>query len=165
MQRKSLFDIALCIPAVMAPLALLFPWAAVPGNLGQAFGGPRFFLHWLTKYPTFGPINHEVLLGIHCILATAFLPAALGIYRLTGNPRRWVVMTLAVMAVTAYVPVLVRLDVDLWRVGIFGAWTMLGRAEVYQAAAGPLLRAIAVLAGSVLALRMAIRGARFSAGE
>src|SRR3712207_1528853 len=54
---------AVLSPCLLAPLATVYPWAVVPSRVpGIAYGGPRFFLHWLTKYPSLGPINHEVLL-------------------------------------------------------------------------------------------------------
>lgn len=95
LQRKSFsHDLILTFPAMLAPLALIYPWAAIPGHMGVAFGRPRFFLHWLTKYPNLGPINYEVLLGILRILAASFVPAAFAIYRLAAGARRWVLIAL-----------------------------------------------------------------------
>src|SRR4051812_42271524 len=67
--RRSRPDLALLVsllaPACIAPLAVLYPWTLAPSHLGGiGYGGFTFFRFWLTKYPNWGPINHEVLLGI-----------------------------------------------------------------------------------------------------
>lgn len=140
-------------PALLAPLALLFPWAAVPDNLGVGFGGPGFFWDWLTKYPNMGPINYEVLLGILCVTGASLLPAALAAYRLSGGRRRLAERALTAAALVVYVPVLIRLDKDLWLVGLLGAPTLLGRVAAPEAACGPLVRLLAVLATIAMAAR------------
>jgi hypothetical protein len=150
--RTTLVERALALAPLLAPFALLFPWAAVPTRLGVGLAGPRFFLHWLTKYPNAGPIHVEVLLGVLCLAAVAVLPAAAASYRLAGGRRARVAIALAAMAVVAYVPVLVRLDVDLATVGLFGAHTLLGRVSAYEAVGGPLLRALAVVSTVGLAI-------------
>lgn len=143
------------LPALLAPLALLCPWAAVPDHLGVGFGGPRLFIHWLTKYPNAGPINAEVLAGILCVLGAAVAPLALGIYRLAGGARRSVALSLALATLVAYVPVLLRLDVDLVRFGLLGAPSLVGPVESHEALGGPLVRGLAALASVVVALRAA----------
>ncbi|MEJ7729260.1 MAG: hypothetical protein WKG00_08595 [Polyangiaceae bacterium] len=157
--RATLAERLLALAPLLAPFALLFPWAAVPTRLGVGLAGPRFFVHWLTKYPSVGPVNAEVLLGILCLAAAAVLPAAAASYRLAGGRRAAVAIALAAAAVIAYLPVLVRLDVDLVMVGLLGADTLLGRTSAYEAACGPLLRALAV--ASTLALTIhAVRAGR-----
>jgi len=108
-------------PALLAPLALLFPWAAVVGHLGTELGGPEFFHQWLTKHPDLGPVNCEVLLGILCLLGASLAPTVLAIYRLMGGHRRVVVLLLSAATVLAYLPVLIRLDLLLWVIGLLDA--------------------------------------------
>ncbi len=95
-----------------APLALLFPWAVAAGPVPGAYAGMPYFLGWLTRYPNFGPVNIEVLAGTAAMLATGFLPAAVALLLLMAAPRRVVLGTLALVMV-AYVPVLLRLDIEL----------------------------------------------------
>jgi hypothetical protein len=140
-------ELVLLCPALLAPLALLFPWAAVVGHLGTELGGPEFFHQWLTKHPDLGPVNCEVLLGILCLLGASLAPTVLAIYRLMGGHRRVVVLLLSAATVLAYLPVLIRLDLLLWVIGLLDAPSQL------EAACGPLVRSLAALATVVLAVR------------
>lgn len=133
----------LASPALLSPLSLLFPWAAAPGHLGLAVGGPSFFRTWLTKYPSLGPVNGEVLAGILCLLGAAFLPCLFAHLWLRCAQRRWL-LAVAALGLLCWVPVAVRLDVALTFTGFLaaesGAW------------AGPLLRAAATIGMSYLAV-------------
>jgi hypothetical protein len=158
--RPNLVERLLTVAPLLAPFALLFPWAVVPGKLGVGLAGPRFFLHWVTKYPTLGPVNAEVLMGMLCLVAVAVLPAAAASYWLAGGRRTAVTLVLAACTVVAYVPVLVRLDVDLAMVGIFGAYTFAGPVSAWQAGCGALLRGLAVASTVMLAVYAAGAGRR-----
>jgi hypothetical protein len=158
--RPTLVERLLTVAPLLAPFTLLFPWAAVPSKFGVGLAGPRYFLHWLTKYPTVGPVNAEVLLGMLCLVAVAVLPAAAASYWLAGGRRAAVTVALAACTVVAYVPVLVRLDVDLAMVGLFGAYTFAGPASAWHAGCGALLRGLAVASTVVLAVRAVGAGRR-----
>ncbi|MCA9608917.1 MAG: hypothetical protein KC619_25110 [Myxococcales bacterium] len=150
---------ALLVPCVLAPLAALSPWVAAPSHLGVALGGLPFFVSWLDRYPTMLGVNHEVLLGIGAVLGACAMPAALAFYVGTRRaPRPRVVVTLVVLHLVAYVPVLLRLDADtlgyaalVTRDGplsFFGPsdtplWTNV--AAAFWIGAGALLRALATL--------------------
>lgn len=95
-----------------APLALLYPWVVAAGPLPGSFGGFSYFLGWLTRYPNWGPVNIEVLAGMVAVLATGFLPALAAALAVVGTPRRVILGTIA-LALLAYVPVLVRLDLEM----------------------------------------------------
>lgn len=58
---------AALIITLLSPLSVVLPWASVPANIGLGLANFAFFVEWLTKYPNFGPINYEVLLGILCM--------------------------------------------------------------------------------------------------
>ena len=105
-------------PALLAPVAVCFPWTVAPSHLGLAFGDLEFFLHWLTKYPTWGRLNHEVLLGILCVLGCAFLPWLAAVLRLYEKGGRAALMTLLGLVLIPYIPVLIRLDVLLFIAGL-----------------------------------------------
>lgn len=102
--------------AWLAPLALLLPWYAEPAlNGGFAFGGWAFFRRWLVKYPTLGPINWEVGLGIVCVVGSAFFSLAFAAYStLARAPQRRVQLALFIALLVLYAPVLARLDLMLW---------------------------------------------------
>lgn len=123
------------VPALLAPASLLFPWAVVPGHLGLGLAGARYFVHWLTKYPSLGPINWQVGAGIVCVLGCAWLPVVFAAYVLRARaPSTVRVTALAVACVAVYVPVLLRLDLGLWTLA--SGWDRGGCA----------LRAVALLA-------------------
>jgi len=147
--RPVTVDALLTCPALLAPAALLFPWVATGGHLGIELGGFGSFLAWSTKYPNLGPVNVQVLAGALCVVLASALPALLAIYRIGRESRTLVVGLLASTAVVAYVPVLIRLDLTLFVLGVFDPLVE------FEAAVGPLVRALAVAATVAMALRVA----------
>ncbi|MCB9594849.1 MAG: hypothetical protein H6719_19160 [Sandaracinaceae bacterium] len=144
---------ALLVPCVLAPLGVLAPWTLAPSHFGTSYGSLPFFLSWVDRYPTVGPVNHEVLLGIGAVLGACALPAALAAHvALTRRPRPRVVITLAILQLVAYLPVLLRLDGDLLlasaAVARGGEWTIAGpvAASWWQNA----LAGLAIGAGAML---------------
>lgn len=142
---------ALLVPCVLAPLAALSPWTVAPSPLGPGLGGLPFFLSWLTRYPTVGPVNHEVLLGTLAVLGACALPAALAHHVATSrHPRVRTIALLAALQLAAYLPVLVRLDAALLAHG----WT-----AVQHGSLGPVVapgRATAGWQSALLASRIAV---------
>ena len=142
-------------PCVLAPLAVLSVWTLAPG---PGYGGWGFFLHWLTKYPNFGPINIEVFLGIVCVLLSSFLPAVFAGYAITQRPRRLAVLTLLALELACLVAVIINLDLGLlfWGFGLFMGPTLF---------AGPVFRLAGAVAMSVAAARICLRKPEQSHGE
>lgn len=150
----------------LAPLAVLAPWVVVPGHLGVGYGGLWFFLGWVSRYPTFHGVNHEVVLGIACVLACAVLPPVFAAC-LPGRPDRgpWLATGVFVAFGFAWVPVFVRLDLEqvLYAgvVLLHGPLTLLGDAPVSlprrlviaAAAVGALVRLATLPAMAILLLR------------
>jgi hypothetical protein len=101
---------------ILAPLAILNAWTLAPGP-GVGYGGYRYFIHWLTQYPNFGPINIEVLLGIICVLVSSLVPAVFAAYVLSEHPRRMVVLALLLLDVTCLIAVIIKLDIALLPAG------------------------------------------------
>jgi hypothetical protein len=163
--RPRRWDEAVLAPCVLAPLAVIVPWAAVPTHLGPGLGGFSTFLAWLTRYPTMGPVNHEVLLGLFAVLGSCAMPAFLAVYASQARqPRFPVVATLALLHLLAYVPVLLRLDVELaataWALGSLETDPVLRLAGFVSFAASSLLRlaaTVSVLAFTARTLRASPR--------
>jgi hypothetical protein len=132
-------------PALLAPLAVCFPWTVAPDHLGLGFGEFGFFLHWLTKYPSQGPINVEVLLGILCVLGCAFLPWLTAALALSHRGSRITRAVLLGLALIPYVPVLIRLDLLLFAAGIVMKSTSFQPVPPIWAAFGAMLRLTAIL--------------------
>ena len=128
--------LAVLSPCWLAPLAILNAWTLAPG-FPYAYGGYRFFVHWLTKYPNFGPINIDVLLGIVCVLLSSFIPALFASYAVTPRPRRLALLALLAIELPCLVAVIIHLDLALLLAGI----TILSPTHFM----GPVLR----LAGAV----------------
>ncbi len=125
---------AALIITLLSPLSVVLPWASVPANIGLGLANFAFFAEWLTKYPNFGPINYEVLLGILCICGSATMPAVYAASRLWGDDdNRSLSVVLFVLFLVAYLPVLFRLDLESLLV-----WG----AASYVFAAGALMRAL-----------------------
>ena len=101
---------------ILAPLAVLNAWTLAPGP-GVCYGGYGYFIHWLTKYPNFGPINIEVLLGIICVLVSSLVPAVFAAYVLSEHHRRIVILALLLLDVTCLVAVIIKLDIALLLAG------------------------------------------------
>jgi hypothetical protein len=130
------------IPCFLAPLALLYPWTIAPSHLGGiGWGGARFFLHWLTKYPNFGPVNIEVFVGIAAMLCLGFLPVIFGVLAL-GKYRIMFLISLACVIWIAYVPIIIRLDLNLVLAGLYGTTGQSLLFLIY----GPIIRLLAAVA-------------------
>lgn len=137
------------IPALLAPLAVVYPWALIPTRLGMGFGGLPTFLGWLTRYPSLGPFNGPVLAGLGCVLGAGAMPALHALAARRVGPRALTAIFL--LALVPVVPVWIRLDWEL----CVGAW--IGLPSLFQAellavpllAFGPLMRALAVLGMAV----------------
>ncbi|MFK7991634.1 MAG: hypothetical protein AB8I08_36795 [Sandaracinaceae bacterium] len=130
------------VPCAMAPLSILSPWTIAPGHFGLGFGGVSFFLNWLTRYPTLGPVNAEVALGLGAVLGAGAVPAFFALYAIRArrlSPR--VVALFVGLQLLAYLPVCVRLDVDL-----FLAPLLLPTPLALTFSAGALGRLLATLA-------------------
>jgi hypothetical protein len=109
------------LPALFAcsltPLAVLNAWTNAPG-FPTAFGGYRYFLHWLTKYPNFGPINIEVLLGLLCVVLSSLTPAAFAIFASTGRLLPGIALAFIALELLCLVPVIIKLDIGLLLAGV-----------------------------------------------
>jgi hypothetical protein len=116
----------------LAPLAWLYPWAMVPDHIGMGWVSLPFFLEWLVKYPNFGPVNYEVLLGMLCIVGTGVIPVLL--IFVINKPAALGLWLVDLCLETA---LLVRLDCML----LLGVW-----AEPRNLAGtfGPILRLLAI---------------------
>lgn len=137
--RSTIRALVMLSPCYAAPFGLLQPWTAAPGLGGIYFGGYRFFLGWLVKYPNFGPINYEVLLGILCVMGSVILPAIYAFYlSCTRQPRKWFAWGLLLWVLVCYIPMFVQLDLALISFGLSFGWLSM---PVY----GPLTHAIALL--------------------
>jgi hypothetical protein len=141
-------------PALLAPVAVCFPWTVAPSHLGLGFGDFGYFRHWLTKYPSWGPINDEVLLGILCVLGCAFLPWLAAVIRLHRSTGRLTQLALLGLALIPYIPVLIRLDALLFVAGALAPGPM-PRPPIWVTF-GPVLRLASILsmAGMSLAGRL-----------
>lgn len=138
---------ALLLPCAAAPAALLYPWVATHGPPAGGFAELPYFLSWLFRYPNLGPFNYQVLAGIAAMLAAGFLPALVAVLAQVRAPRR-ALRTVAVLAMIAYLPVLIRLDLVLTVVG----WRLFEEFGVQPYPFyGPAARAMAVAAALALA--------------
>ena len=147
--RRRIVDTALLLPCAFAPLLVATPWTVAPSHLGISLGSFPFFVSWLTRYPTLGPVNDEVLLGIGAVLGACALPAALAAHAWLGRaPRLSVVALLASLQLVAYLPVLVRLDAGLLLFAAMDPFAMFGPSvvAVLTVAGGAVLRLWATLA-------------------
>jgi hypothetical protein len=146
-ERRRVVDTGLLLPCAFAPLLVAAPWTVAPSHFGIGLGSFPFFVAWLTRYPNVGPINLEVLLGIGAVLGTSALPAALAAHAWLGRtPRLGVVALLAALQLVSYIPVLVRLDLDLVDLGIGLSEGAPIPIAVLAFAGGPVLRLWATLA-------------------
>ena len=137
---KKYINLAIC---TIAPIALMFPWAVVPGKFGFAPQGPPFFLSWLTKYPDFGAVNLEVLAGIGALMTAGFLPVIFTLMVLRNSGFVTLIFLLGIMLL-AYAPVLIVLDLVMW------LFMILGPTASSLTSFGPLLRLLAVLSMAIL---------------
>ena len=141
-ERRRRMDFALLLPCALAPLLVATPWALVASHLGIGFGSFPFFLSSLDRYPNLGPINYEVLLGIGAVLGSSAVPVLLAAHAWLGHAARpWVVASLAVAQLVAYLPVLFHLDLGLLSFSIHGFDEEVWAVAVYGT--GPVVRFVA----------------------
>jgi hypothetical protein len=141
-KKPRLIRTALLSICALTPFAVMYPWVATPDNIGMSYGGYRFFLEWLTKYPNFGPINSEVLLGMACVVLASFIPAVYCYGKAFEKYHRTIIVLLLLVEVAAYLPVLIRLD---WLLFLGGIWGNYRSGEI-------LIRDLSVLTGPSLRL-------------
>lgn len=135
------------VPCLLAPLATIYPWAVVPSHLGMAVGGLPLFLGWLTRYPNFGPVNGEILLGIGCVLGASAMPVLFAELARRRPGRPGLLLGVLLLGLVPYVPVLLRLDIELVLAGILGVPSLFSDAPISMPwlAAGPGMRALGVV--------------------
>lgn len=154
------FSTAALYVALASPLSVILPWVVAPTRIGLGFANFGFFVEWLTRYPNLGPINYEVLFGILCVLGTASLPAFYAMARLWGR-ESLVPTVLFVLHLVVYVPVVVRLDYELFLVSlmygtlgpfVFGSGALMRALMLSCMVAGALPRKAVAVAAAVMAL-------------
>jgi hypothetical protein len=147
---RRLSNAALLLPCALTPVAALGPWTVAPSHLGVAPAHFPFFVSWLSRYPNFGPINLEVLLGTGAMLGACAMPTFFTWYSLSSassEQKRWLIFALHLVA---YVPVLFELDFSLV---IFALATLQSDAANILFLSAPLQRMVSTIAMFVLALR------------
>jgi hypothetical protein len=141
-KRRDFLELAVLTPCFIAPLAVSGLWSLAPGTLGIGIGGFEYFLHWLTKYPNFGPLNLEVLMGALCILGTFFLPALFSLYSVVAKRPRLTYLFLFILAdLVVYAAVFFRLDRYSWK----AIYDQLSNPNVLFLISGPMFRFLPVL--------------------
>lgn len=122
--------------------SLWLPWYV--SSLGD--GGFRFFMHWLTKYPNFGPINYKVALGMVCIVVSSCGAMLLLLHNAVVRRRRpWRIFLMTGIAVGCWIGVLEHLDIRAVQLAI-------DRRMPYYVI-GPILRGAAMGTMLTMALR------------
>lgn len=136
--RRDFLELAVLSPSFIAPMAVTGLWALTPGTLsGIGFGGFEYFVHWLTKYPDFGPVNIKILAGMLCILGTFFIPAFFSVYSAAvKKPRLLHLFFFMVAYLVVYTAVFFRLDLLSWT-AILG---QIGNPNVLFLVSAPLFR-------------------------
>jgi hypothetical protein len=143
-------------PCLIATLSVLYPWTVAPGKGFPAVGGFSYFIGWLTKYPNWGPINYEVLLGILCMLGASSIPVAFALYHVQARPpRAGVLGTILLLDLVAFIPLVIYLDFDHWRGAVLAFFDdrLFPRYIFFPLACGCLLRAAPVAVMLALAVR------------
>lgn len=150
---------ALLSPCFLAPLAVIYPWAVVPGNLGVGLAGFQFFLVWLNKYPNAGPVNIQVMLGIICVILACWLPTLFAfIYSVQSRTLNRKLVILCGAQIVIMVPIIINLDFGLLWCGIIG-FSGFGdefKTREVMAATGPLFRLISMVIMVKLTVRSVI---------
>ena len=144
--------LAVLAPCFLAPLSILHVWAIVPSPMGVGLGGLQTFLHWLTKYPNWGPVNMEILLGILCVLGAGATPVGFGLAALKPKVHRWVLVLLAIGWAIPFVTVVLYLDGTLWWLGTTSFPSFGGPVTDRSVLYGPILRAMPVISMGVVLL-------------
>lgn len=165
--NQELFRLTVLSPCATAPMAVFYPWAAVPGGLGMGYAGFPSFLEWITKYPNVGPFNIEVFLGTCCVILAYFLPAIFAYFHLETNQMltKKIVVLLAIEFV-ALLAVLVKLDWLLLLGGLVGSVGLDGETRIRElyAVVGPLFRLMAMTTMVLLVIKSFIQMTRSNKG-
>jgi hypothetical protein len=135
----------------LAPFAVIYPWVITSGPPMGGYGGVVFFTHWLTKYPNFGPVNIEVLIGMVCVIGVALLPALFANTATNQRPNPLVLLMLFVVNLIMFVPVFIRLDLNLWITGL------LGQTGNIEGLYGPALHTAPFMVMTWYAIKLLIR--------
>lgn len=145
---------ALLSPCFMAPLSVLHIWALVPGNLGIGEGGFEFFLGWLVKYPNFGPVNLDILLGILAVLGTGVMPVIFGLYFWYTKKRSDLLLRLlSILFLIPFFAVFFVLDLGLWYVGLNEMWEVFDSATDHMILYGPIMRSLPLISIGILVFK------------
>ena len=141
---------AYTIPGFMAPTALFSAWTLTPSHLGGvAWGGIHYFLEAVTRYPSVGPVNSEVFIGILLVLCVSYLPVAIA-WGYLSHWSRTTMYTLLLLAVIGYVIVAVHLDFNLWLAGFYGS----EQESLVFLLYGPVSRTLAVAGACYLVISL-----------
>jgi len=101
----------LLLPCFFSMFYFTGHWYFGNAPFGIGLGGFFFFLHWLTKYPNFGPINYEIALGMICIFLNHFLPLLfIFIILIFKNRKSILLLIILILDLIAYLPVIIKLD-------------------------------------------------------
>lgn len=132
-------------PCLLAPLAVLHPWAVMPSHMGIGFGWLPSFLGWSTRYPSVGPFNAEVVAGMLCVLGASAMPVLHA--RASRHVGPAALTALFALALVPWVPVLVRLDLELVAMAYLGVFSLFNPEPTpfWPVAVGPAMRLLAVL--------------------
>lgn len=138
--KESRSKIAYAVPAFMCPTALCSAWTLSPSHFGGiAWGGVYYFMEEVTRYPNFGSFNTMILLGMLTMLCASLLPAMIAWGYLSVWPKL-TICAFTLLAVTVYLIVAVKLDLNLWLAGIFGT----KQESLIFLLYGPLTRTLAI---------------------
>jgi hypothetical protein len=141
---------AYAIPGFMAPTALFGAWTLAPSHIGGvAWGGIHYFLDAVTRYPDVGPLNSMVFLGMVVVFCASCLPVLIAWGYLSSWSRYWMLI-LGFLLIAAYLIVSLKLDLNLWLAGLYGA----DHASLVFLLHGPLSRTLAVISSCYLLMRL-----------
>jgi len=154
----NLQPLAILTPCFLAPLSVLHVWTIGPSNIGLGTGGFRFFLGWLTKYPDFGPVNFEVLLGTLCVLGAGAMPVGFALYALMSEKKsKYILMVWTVLCLIPFSAVLIALDINLWLAGSLAlsqkSQAILDPSVLY----GPIMRTLPLVSMGITLVKRAFR--------
>lgn len=140
--RRDFLELSVLVPCFCAPLAVSGLWTLAPAAMGIGIGGYEYFLHWITKYPNFGPVNLAVLLGFLCVLGLFFLPFLFSLYAVTARkPRLLHLFIFFVADLVLYVAVFIRLDSASWS----AIFLQIDNPNVLFLISGPFFRLLPIL--------------------
>jgi len=116
----------------LSPLSLSMIWVFVPGGMTGGFAGYEFFIESVSRYPNWGSVNLEVVLGLVCIVMSAFLPTVFALsFLFKCAYRQQFLAAILLLYLVIYIPVFMKLDFLLWFFA-FNKLYVLPNAGVYQ---------------------------------